>query len=84
MPRRKMVGSITGKDIEILEEASLVFLKIRQLGIFLDNFDYIDSGVSGRSVIFSTLANLQQDAEKAGLKGSLSDVLDKKPLSFEV
>jgi len=76
--------SITGKDIKILEEALSVIQKIRSLGRSLDNPDYIDDGLLARNTIVMILSNLQKDADRAGLKGELSDVLNKRHIKFEV
>ena len=79
-----MKVSITGKDIKILEEALSVIQKIRSLGRSLDNPDYIDDGLLARNTIVMILSNLQKDADRVGLKGELSDVLNKRHIKFEV
>jgi hypothetical protein len=76
--------SITGKDIKILEEALVVIQKIRSLGRSLDNPDYIDDGLVAKNYVTIILSNLQKDADRAGLRGDLSDILDKRPVKFEV
>ncbi len=79
-----MKVSITGKDIKILEEAISVIQKVRSLGRSLDNPDYIDDANLARNMITLILGNLQKDANKAGLRGELSGILNKRPIKFEV
>ena len=79
-----MKVSITGKDIKILEDAISIIQKVRSLGRSLDNPDYIDEANLARNMITLILGNLQKDANRAGLKGDLSDILSKRPIRFEV
>lgn len=75
---------ISGKDTKILEEAIPVLSKIKSLGRSLDNPDYIDDATLARNMITLILGNLQKDADRAGLRGDLSNILDKRPIKFEV
>ncbi len=79
-----MKVTISGKDIKFLEDVIPVLSKIKSLGRSLDNLDYIDDATLARNMIALILGNLQRDADRAGLKGELSDILDRRPIKFEV